>query len=264
MDNNQDTGSTKDNQLKGWELRKEKASMSDEEFYLNVQLQNQAKKERQKLKKKPKPKYLLPKKELIENVNLAKSRITMAGRQQLVNYTLKEILAGKTRQELIVYFAKEYNYSKWSVDKLIQDASQIMSQQTDIDKLSMKDKIYSMYIDLFRDAKEKGSVKDCTVILQSISKMFGLNAPDQLEVSGEIIRFEFDLPNASFNKDINIQAEDISFEEIQDRINSNKLPDYEEPIPDNSEQQLSLPQVPPEENKPYNGIVFDEDMEDND
>lgn len=119
-----------------------------------------------------------------------------------VRYTYNAMLEGATFSILLNNLMEDeydlgYKYSKGGGEKVIAAARQILKEDFEKDLPHIREKIIAQYYDIFTVAKESSQYQSAIKALENITKIVGLNAPEQKEITlnNVMIEFGFEEPN---------------------------------------------------------------------
>lgn len=197
-----------------YENRELNIQKNDDEFYLDARNKLAERKEAKRISKMKRPKYLIPKAELIKDVEEKKGKLTKAKKEELENYVIKRMMDGATTRDLILEFARDYNFSESKTQHLVSSANKAICKHTQAERLILKEKNHALLQDLYQKNIEKGDLREARTILEVFNKMYGLNEADRLELSGNIIKFKFDIA-ASINQAPDQQEGKIPDDQIE-------------------------------------------------
>ncbi len=98
---------------------------------------------------------------------------------------------GKSRIQILDKITAEYKLSKLSARNYFQCANRYLKEMSDEDREFMRDKHWAMMMKLYQENIDRGDLREAHNLLQTINKMFGINAPEKTEHTENIFEFKF-------------------------------------------------------------------------
>jgi uncharacterized protein YpmB len=100
-----------------------------------------------------------------------------------VGNTLELLLRGTTRARIVAITTNNYNVCEKTADTYISKAKEIIKENTSATKDEMIALAAARYQDLYEKNYDSSDLKEARMVLDSISKLFGLEAPKAVDVT---------------------------------------------------------------------------------
>lgn len=121
------------------------------------------------------------------NPNTAEGR---DAKREVVEFFRKELLNGKSKYEILKAveegkYAKKYPYAngkkRTTINQWLQEAYDLCAIENAEQINKQRDLVYERFMELYRQALDRGDVKTAKSVLDSISKLLGLNEAESLD-----------------------------------------------------------------------------------
>jgi uncharacterized protein YpmB len=100
-----------------------------------------------------------------------------------VGNTLELLLRGYSRARIVAITTNNYNVCEKTADTYISKAKEIIKENTSATKDEMIALAAARYQDLYEKNYDSSDLKEARMVLDSISKLFGLEAPKSVDVT---------------------------------------------------------------------------------